>query len=264
MHGLTLVLAALRLARQQWCGWGHPVSCGLNTIDQQISVRSMEPANGAQHYRESLLLLPGLGTRYTLPERPTTAHRSEFGLPEQALLIVLPSSAFKLHPEGDMELARLLAERPHTRAVLLQTEPFGAMRRLRLRLSQALQRVGADPRRQLIWLDALPRERFLALLACCDVLLDPWHWSGGNTALDALHMGLPILTRWGSFMRGRQSAAMLEQLGLLGVSGQQVLLEHADARHAWRGQAHAGLAQLVEGADALQHLRDVVHNKVSC
>lgn len=262
MHGLTLVLAALRLARRQWCGWGHPVSCGLSSIDRQISVASMEPPEAATHYREPLLLLPGLGTRYALPDRPPVAARQEFGLPEQALLIVLPSSAFKLHPDGDAELATLLAARPQAVAVLLHTEPLGAMQRLRTRLDTALRQAGADPLRQIHWLAALPRERFLALLGCCDALLDPWHWSGGNTALDALHMGLPILTRWGSFMRGRQSAAMLEQLGLPGVNGQSELLDHAPARQAWRIQAQQALPMLVDGARALQSLREAVDNTV--
>jgi len=35
------------------------------------------------------------------------------------------------------------------------------------------------------------------------------HWSGGNTSLDALACGLPIVTLPGRFMRGRQSAGML-------------------------------------------------------
>ena len=46
-------------------------------------------------------------------------------------------------------------------------------------------------------------------------MLDTLHWSGGNTSLDALACGLPIVTLPGAFMRGRQSAGML---GLLDVA----------------------------------------------
>ena len=45
--------------------------------------------------------------------------------------------------------------------------------------------------------------------ASCDVMLDTLHWSGGNTSLDALASGLPVVTLPGSLMRGRQSRAML-------------------------------------------------------
>src|SRR5205085_9430873 len=46
----------------------------------------------------------------------------------------------------------------------------------------------------------------------CDVMLDTVHWSGGNTSLDALAAGLPIVTLPGRLMRGRQSQAMLRAL----------------------------------------------------
>src|SRR3974390_3029008 len=54
---------------------------------------------------------------------------------------------------------------------------------------------------------------YLQLNACCDVMLDTLHWSGGNTSLDAIASGLPIVTLPGAFMRGRQSAGMLAMLG---------------------------------------------------
>jgi len=45
-------------------------------------------------------------------------------------------------------------------------------------------------------------------------MLDTLRWSGGNTSLDALAAGLPIVTLPGRFMRGRQSAGMLRMSGL--------------------------------------------------
>ena len=48
----------------------------------------------------------------------------------------------------------------------------------------------------------------------CDVMVDTLYWSGGNTSLDALAMGLPMVTMRGEFMRGRQSAAMLSMMGM--------------------------------------------------
>ena len=48
----------------------------------------------------------------------------------------------------------------------------------------------------------------------CDAMLDTLRWSGGNTSLDALAAGLPIVTLPGRFMRGRQSAGMLALTGL--------------------------------------------------
>ena len=45
-----------------------------------------------------------------------------------------------------------------------------------------------------------------------DLALDSFGFSGGNTSLDALSVGLPIPTLPGQFMRGRQTYAMLKAL----------------------------------------------------
>ena len=55
---------------------------------------------------------------------------------------------------------------------------------------------------------------YLRINAVCDAMLDTLRWSGGNTSLDALAAGLPIVTLPGRFMRGRQSAGMLGLAGL--------------------------------------------------
>jgi CRISPR-associated protein Csy1 len=55
---------------------------------------------------------------------------------------------------------------------------------------------------------------FRSVLALADAVLDTVNWSGGNTSLDALSAGAPVVTLPGTFMRGRQSKAMLEILGV--------------------------------------------------
>jgi len=63
----------------------------------------------------------------------------------------------------------------------------------------------------------LPRmdpARYRAVIAHADVMLDTQHFSGCLTTLDALALGTPVVTLPGRFMRGRQSMAMLQSLGL--------------------------------------------------
>ena len=66
----------------------------------------------------------------------------------------------------------------------------------------------------MIFLAQCGHDDYLRINACCDAMLDTLRWSGGNTSLDALAAGLPIVTLPGRFMRGRQSAGMLELAGL--------------------------------------------------
>ena len=70
------------------------------------------------------------------------------------------------------------------------------------------------PGGQLKFLPRMGPDGFRRVLATADVVVDTAHWSGGNTSLDAIAAGAPLVTLPGRFMRGRQSLAMLRALGL--------------------------------------------------
>jgi len=202
-----LPIAALPLARQQWMAWGHPVTSGLPTVSHYLTVAAMESPKAQDHYRESLLLLPGIGTDYRAPDPVAPMSRAALGLPDGPLF-VCPQSPFKIHPDQDTLLASALAATPGSRLLLFASERPAALAKLRARLGAHLNQQGIDPARVIVH-PMTTRPRFLQLLAACDVMLDTRHWSGGNTALDALFVGLPIVAVESAFMRSRQSAAML-------------------------------------------------------
>jgi protein O-GlcNAc transferase len=82
------------------------------------------------------------------------------------------------------------------------------------RLTRACDAVGVTLPGRLHVLPPCDHATYLRISRACDAMLDPLHWSGGNTSLDAIATGLPIVTRPGRFMRGRQSAGMLAHIGL--------------------------------------------------
>ncbi|BAW79525.1 hypothetical conserved protein [Candidatus Nitrosoglobus terrae] len=214
MDAQVLVLAALRLAPLQCCAWGHPITSGLPTIDIYFSCGTMEPNIAQDHYREQLILLPGIGTSYPAPLTPPAANRQDLGLPENRTLYLLPQSPFKIHPDMDTLLAQILAEDSMGTLVLFMGQDRRVTDRLWKRLEAALANTGANPKMQMLLLPVTSRTRYLQINRCCNLMLDPPHWSGGNTALDALSSGLPIISLPSGYMRGRQTAAMLTLLEL--------------------------------------------------
>ncbi len=50
----------------------------------------------------------------------------------------------------------------------------------------------------------------------CDLMLDPFPHCGGITAVEALYMGVPVLTRYGKNPAGRIAASVLSAIGLTG------------------------------------------------
>lgn len=209
----TLGLAALRLAPVQVCGWGHPDTTGLPTIDAFLSCVEMEPADAMAHYTEPLLTLSGLGTRYLSPPVPEPSTRGQIGLPEAGTLYLVPQSLFKLHPDNDRVFADIAQRDAKAAFVLFNSPESGARRVFDARISRSFENAGIGTNGRFLFLQPRARADYLQVNMACDVMLDTLHFSGGNTSLDALHAGLPIVTCPGRFMRGRQSMAMLRHLG---------------------------------------------------
>ena len=210
----SFALAALRLAPVQCAGWGHPVTTGHRTIDAYFTCAAMEPPDADAHYTERLMRLPGIGTDYAAPAVPTDASRARFGLSEEAPLFLCPQSLFKIHPDNDALFARVLAAVPTAQLVLFEGRHRTLTAKFRARIAAAVAREGIDIDGRVVFLNQCSHEDYLRLNAVCDAMLDTQRWSGGNTSLDALAAGLPIVTLPGRFMRGRQSGAMLALAGV--------------------------------------------------
>jgi CRISPR-associated protein Csy1 len=215
MDACSFGLAALRLAPRQYAGWGHPVTTGHATIDAFISCAAMEPENAQEHYSERLIMLPGIGTRYQRLPVPADGTRQQFALPDGRTLLLCPQSLWKIHPDNDALFAELLAANPNAMLVLFAGKHPAITDTFMRRLERAFAERGLALRERALMLPQVGHDDYLRINRLCDAMLDTLHWSGGNTSLDALACGLPVVTLPGDFMRGRQSAGML---GLLGVN----------------------------------------------
>ena len=215
MHPETFALAGLRLAPVQCSGWGHPDTTGLPNIDWFVSCEAMEPEGADQHYSERLALLPGLGTRYAIPARDDRGTRADFGLPDDRTIYLVPQSLFKIHPDNDAIIAEVLARDERGIALFFAATHESHTQAFATRLAKSFREQGLDIHKRTIFLQGnVPHATYLRLNELCDVMIDTVHWSGGNTSLDALASGLPIVTLPGTLMRGRQSRAMLGILDL--------------------------------------------------
>ena len=214
MDQVTFALSALRLAPRQCAAWGHPVTTGHSTIDYFFSCDAMEPPDAQSHYTERLILLPGIGTRFARPKLPLPAERETFSLPSNAILLLCPQSLFKIHPDNDAMMARVLAANPAAILVLFEGRHPVVTDQFMRRLERCFEQHGIAIRERTRVLPQISREDYLAINLACDVMLDTVRWSGGQTSVDALDCGLPVVTLPGSMMRGRQSAGMLKIVGV--------------------------------------------------
>lgn len=238
MHPLPVRLGARRLAPVQCVAWGHPVTTGLATIDYFLSSALMEPEDGERHYTETLVRLPNLSITYepppsdTAPSDTGTLTRAGLGLAVDpgAVVYLCCQSLFKYHPGDDALLVAIARRVPAARFLFIGNPGVDQnARRLRDRLAEAFATAGLDASRHVVFTPPVPAAAFPALLRAADVYLDSPRWSGGNTTLEAMAAGLPIITLPGPFMRGRHSAAIL-------------LLAGAERWIAWSGDHYVDLA----------------------
>ena len=208
----SYLLANLRLAPVQCAAWGHPVTTGSSTIDAYFSCGQMEPTDYQAHYSERVLLLDGIGVDVALPPSEAKAARSDFGLPAAGRLYFCPQSLFKIHPDMDLALAKILEGDSAAVLVFFQADSRAVTMAFADRLTRTLAARGINAKGQLKFLPRLGTSGFRKVLQLADVVLDPFHWSGGGTSLDAFAADLPVVTLPGRFMRGRQTAAMLRMM----------------------------------------------------
>ncbi len=221
MDPATLRLAALRHAPVQLMAWGHPITSGLPTVDIFLSSAGMAPAPDRRFTWEHRVDLPGLSIPYRPPPAPDgPLDRQAHGLTPGRPLLLCTQNLAKYRPATDPLLVAVARRAPDALLVYVEDHRPTVTAAFRARLSGAFARAGLDPDAHLRFLPRLSGTDWMRLMATGDLFLDSPGWSGGNTSLEALSCGLPVLAFPGDSLRGRHSLAMVRELGLEALAPQ--------------------------------------------
>ena len=207
-RGNRLPLFARKPAPVQVSFAGYPESTGLETIEYRISDRHLDSrtAHDATGRTEHVCLIDSFwcydpcGMEVEVNELPATgAGRVTFGCLNNFCKINEP--ALKLW-------ARVLGQVTNSRLALLSR--VGSHRQW---VSRTLEREGIEARR-VEFLDFRPRREYLELYHRLDIVLDIFPYNGHTTSLDALWMGVPVVTLAGATAVSRAGLSQLTNLGL--------------------------------------------------
>ena len=269
MEPMTYFLAFSRLAPVQCVTWGHPVTTALPHMDYFVSSALIEAQGAARNYSEELVLLPESCAYvcYERPPPPRDVDRSRYGVAPGANIYACPQSLFKLHPDFDLLLGGILRADPNGVALFIESPPelrAGLERRWREPLADVLDRIR--------WIPRCSYEGFLELLAAVDVLLDPPHFSGGNSSLEALAMGTPIVTLPGRYAKSRLTLASYKRMGVMDcvAADERAYVDIAvrlGTDRAYRDHVKRGIAEaspaLFEDVDTVRALENFFSNAVA-
>jgi protein O-GlcNAc transferase len=271
MEPRTMLLSKLRLAPVQCTAWGHPVTSGSSSIDYYLSSHLMESDLAQDHYTETLVRLPHLGLCYPRPIIPDPKEdRSFFQLPQDRIIYLSCQSLFKYLPQYDWIYAAIAHQVPQAYFVFLET--FALKHQFHQRLAPHFDKLGLNIE---AYCHILPKQswyHYIQLQHLADIYLDTLEWTGGNSTLEAILCGLPVVTAVGEQMRGRHSYAILQRLGMTATLAHSLeeyvaIAIELGRNDRWRGeiaaQYRARAARLFDDASVAHALNRVLLSLVT-
>jgi protein O-GlcNAc transferase len=209
MRGHRLLVFARKPAPVQVTAWGEPTGTGLGVMDYLLADPVLVPVTERAFLVEEVIDLPNfLG--YWVPDP----------VPEPGELPALGRGGVTFGSFN--RLAKTLDPVLHTWASILRSLPEAQLvlkdrgfvdLNQRARVYAILTEEGVAAERVEL-LGPMDRAEHYAAYQQIDIALDPFPHTGGITTLDALWMGVPVVTWSGPTIPTRYTAAILSALGL--------------------------------------------------
>jgi predicted O-linked N-acetylglucosamine transferase (SPINDLY family) len=214
MAGSRLGVMARRPAPIQVTYLAYPGTTGVRAINYRLTDPHLDSPETSEWYTEASVALPETFWCYD-----PLSGGVEAGSPPamEAGYVTFGSlnNFCKVSPWYLRLVTEVMLALPGSRLVLLSPEGSHRERMLAWLPGEVAGRVEFTP--------YLPRRQYLELHRRIDIVLDPVPVNGHTTSLDALWMGVPVITRVGPTAMGRAGLSQLSNLGL------PELIAHTDA-----------------------------------
>ena len=207
----SLPVIARRVAPIQvkWVGGLFDTSA-VPTMDYILSDWHQTPPGVEHEFVEKFVRLPGGYVTYTEPP-----HLPEVGpLPSKighAFTFGCMNNLFKINEEIAAVWSGILAGVPGSRLLLKDRRLDDPS--VRDWVTSLFTRNGIEPDRLLLE-EASPHNKLLETYNRIDLALDPWPYTGGLTTIEALYMGVPVVTKPGESFAGKHASSHLANAGL--------------------------------------------------
>ena len=201
---------ARRPAPVQILGVGNFCTSGLDCVDGLLSDRFETPEGTDGHYSEPLIRLPDDFICYRPPDYAADVGPSPC-LNNGYITFGCFNNLAKISGPAIALWAEILKQVPESR-LLLKTMAL-ASERARARLKSLFTVHGVSEDRILLE-PGVPHRALFAEYGRVDIGLDPFPYSGGLTTIEALWMGVPVVTLSGETFASRHSTSHLNNAGL--------------------------------------------------
>ena len=203
-----LPVLAYRPARIHISGLGSLCSTGMGAVDYYLTDETVDPPGMHDDYFTECPLY--------LPAQFSYAGRSDVSPPQKAPCMqrgYIQLAVMQYYPKITDEMLlvwKKIMNRLPTARLLLKSMPF-VSDSLQDMAYKRLRRLGMPVER--ITLEAGDNE-YMERMLDVDILLDTYPYPGGSTSLDALYMGVPVVTLYGERRNTRFCYGILKSIGV--------------------------------------------------
>lgn len=213
MEGNRILVLARKPAPVQATFGGYPGTTGIKAIDYRLTDPYLDPPDADQSvYSERSIRLAD--TFWCYDPRSDLAVNDLPAARRGQVTFGCLNNFCKVNESVLKLWAAVLGSVEGSRLLILS--PAGSHRE---RASAALASGGVDSSR-VQWLDRRPRVEYLQLYHQLDICLDTFPYNGHTTSLDAMWMGVPVITRLGNTVVGRAGWSQLSNLNLTELAAQ--------------------------------------------
>ncbi len=242
--GSGLPVLAYRPAPIQISGIGYMSTTGMKTVDYFITDEIVDPPGEHEAlFSEKLIYMPS---------QFCYAHRQDVPTPEYApctkrnYVVFGTICRYQKMSDDLFRIWKEILEQVPGSVLLMRAQEFAS----NTTIDQAYERmkkIGFNMD-QVLFRPAIPD--YMAELTHLDIILDAYPYVGGATTVDALYMGVPVVTFFGERRSTRFGLSILENIGMGDLATNSVR-EYIDRA--------VGLAKDIEALDALhKNLRTMV------
>jgi predicted O-linked N-acetylglucosamine transferase (SPINDLY family) len=187
---------------------GMPATTGLMAMDYRLTDPYLDPpGTGDDAYSEQSIRLPHSFWCYQPPEEAPPV--SELPARDRGFVTFACVNQFVKVSHAAIALWIEILHGVPTARLVIESQPGGHRETAR-----ALFEAGGIAADRVEFTPKLPRKAYFERFRTLDVGLDPFPYNGHTSSLDALWMGVPIITVRGRTAVGRGGVSMLSNLGL--------------------------------------------------
>jgi predicted O-linked N-acetylglucosamine transferase (SPINDLY family) len=208
MGGNRLLLFAQKPAPVQVTWSAYPGTTGLEAIDYRLTDPYLDPpGQHDQNYSEKSIRLPDTFWCYD-PLQVDLPFTELPALRQGHVTFGSMNNICKVNPEV-LRMWSAVLEKVETSRMVILADPGEYLQGM----LAVLVKEGVDPRR-VEFVPRRERREYLQLYNRLDIILDTFPYNGHTTTLDALWMGVPVVTRVGQRVVSRAGLCLLSNLGL--------------------------------------------------